>query len=183
MATTFSRSKFGPDEPRRTPTNSDELRSRVISEIWFPFFSWLVLTYHKEKHSAWMPKFLPSCYQQGRGQGHTLCSRNPLFPTNHVAREKSQLNPIIIPLQSHYNPIKSQQIPLTTHDSWYEIPMNCQGCPPSDQDYKRVIYYMCFGLPYGNIWAQYLEFYSRLGVAFFFFMFPSPGNWMSSLIL
>ena len=35
-----------------------------------------------------MPKFLPSCYQQGRGQGHTLCSRNPLFPTNHVAREK-----------------------------------------------------------------------------------------------
>jgi hypothetical protein len=39
-----------------------------------------------------MPKFLiPSCYQQGRGQGHTLCSRNPLFPTNHVAREKSHL--------------------------------------------------------------------------------------------
>ena len=36
-----------------------------------------------------MPKFLPSCYQQGRGQGHILCSRNPLFPTNHVAREKS----------------------------------------------------------------------------------------------
>ena len=36
-----------------------------------------------------MPKFLPSCYQQGRGQGHTLCSRNPLFPTNHVAREKT----------------------------------------------------------------------------------------------
>ena len=91
MATTFSRSKFGLDEPRRTPTNSGELRSRVISEIWFLFFSWLVLTYHKEKHSAWMPKFLPSCYQQGRGQGHTLCSRNPLFPTNHVAREKSHL--------------------------------------------------------------------------------------------
>ena len=88
MATTFSRSKFGPDEPRRTPTNSGELRSWVISEIWFLFFSWLVLTYHKATHSAWMPKFLPSCYQQGRGQGHTLCSRNPLFPTNHVAREK-----------------------------------------------------------------------------------------------
>lgn len=91
MATTFSRSKFGPDEPRRTPTNSGELRSWVISEIWFLFFSWLVLTYHKATHSAWMPKFLPSCYQQGRGQGHTLCSRNPLFPTNHVAREKDQV--------------------------------------------------------------------------------------------
>ena len=38
-----------------------------------------------------MPKFLPSCYQEGRGQGHTLCSRNPLFPTNHVAREKDQV--------------------------------------------------------------------------------------------
>ena len=90
MATTFSRSKFGPDEPRRTPTNSGELRSSVISEIWSLVFSWPALTYHKATHSAWMPKFLPSCYQQGRGQGHTLCSRNPLFPTNHVAREKSQ---------------------------------------------------------------------------------------------
>ena len=36
-----------------------------------------------------MSKFLPSCYRQGRGQGHTLCSKNPLFPTNHVAREKT----------------------------------------------------------------------------------------------
>ena len=43
-----------------------------------------------------MPKFLPSCYQQGRGHGHTLCSRNPLFPTNHVAREKSPVDPLRI---------------------------------------------------------------------------------------
>ena len=79
------------------PTNPDELRSWVISEIWFLFFSWLVLTYHKATHSAWMPKFLPNCYQQGRGQGHTLCFRNPLFPTNHVAREKSHLKGFDIP--------------------------------------------------------------------------------------
>ena len=69
------------------------------------FFSWFVLTYHKATHSAWMPKFLPSCYQQGRGQGHTLCSRNPLFPTNHVAREKSRLlESLFIKASQHENP-------------------------------------------------------------------------------
>ena len=51
------------------PTNSGELRSWVISEIWFPLFS---LISSNLPHSAWVPKFLPSCYKQGRGQGHTL---------------------------------------------------------------------------------------------------------------
>ena len=84
-----------PDELRRTPANSIP----GLSQNFDFHFSWLVLTYHKATRSAWMPKFLPSCYQQGRGQGHTLCSRNPLFPRNHVAREKSHL--IMYSFQPH----------------------------------------------------------------------------------